>query len=42
MEMPFYSLCTYHMRDIITRGLYTFYPLLEDHLCPVTFGLMYG
>ena len=25
-----------------TRGLYTFYPLFEVHLCTVTFGLMYG
>ena len=29
------------MRAIITRGLYTFYPLFEVHLCTVTFGLMY-
>ena len=29
------------MRAIITRGLYTFYPLVEVHLCTVTFGLMY-
>ena len=27
---------------IITRGLCTFYPLFEVHLCTVTFGLMYG
>ena len=26
---------------IITRGSYTFYPLFEDHLCIVTFGLIY-
>ena len=26
------------MRAIITRGLYTFYPLSEVHLCTVTFG----
>jgi hypothetical protein len=32
----------YRMRAIITRGLYTFYPLFEVHLCTVTFGLMYG
>ena len=34
----------YRTRAIITRGLYTFYPLLlfEVHLCTVTFGLMYG
>ena len=29
-------------RAIITRGLYTFYPLFELHLCTVTFDLMYG
>ena len=33
---------TYHPRAIITRGLYTFYPFFEAHLCTVTFGLMYG
>ena len=32
----------YHTRAIITRGLYTFYPFFEVHLCTVTFGLMYG
>ena len=32
----------YRTRAIITRGLYTFYPLFEVHLCSVTFGLMYG
>ena len=32
----------YSKRAIITRGLYTFYPLFEVHLCIVTFGLMYG
>ena len=32
----------YRMRAIITRGLYTFYPLFEVNLCSVTFGLMYG
>jgi hypothetical protein len=32
----------YRRRTIITRGLYTFYPLFEVHLCTVTFGLMYG
>ena len=32
----------YRLRAIITRGLNTFYPLFEVHLCPVTFGLMYG
>ena len=32
----------YRTRAIITRGLYTFYPLCEVHLCTVTFGLMYG
>ena len=29
----------YRMR---ARGLYTFYPLFELHLCTVTFGLVYG
>jgi hypothetical protein len=33
---------TYRTRAIIGRGLYTFYPLFEVHLCTVTFGLMYG
>ena len=32
----------YRTRAIITRELYTFYPLFEVHLCTVTFGLMYG
>ena len=32
----------YRTRAIITRGLYTFYPLFEVHLCTVTFDLMYG
>ena len=32
----------YRTHAIITRGLYTFYPLFEVHLCTVTFGLMYG
>jgi hypothetical protein len=32
----------YRTRAIITRGLYTFYPLFEVHICTVTFGLMYG
>ena len=32
----------YRTRAIITRGLYTFYPRFEVHLCTVTFGLMYG
>ena len=32
----------YRTRAIITRGLYTFYPLFEVHLCTVTFGLMNG
>ena len=32
----------YRTRAIITRGLYTFYPLFEVHLCTATFGLMYG
>ena len=30
-----------YARAIITHGLYTFHPLLEVHLCTVTFGLMY-
>ena len=29
-------------RSIITRGLYTFYPLFEVNVCTVTFGHMYG
>ena len=29
---------SYRTRAIITRGLYTFYPLFEVHLCNVTFG----
>ena len=36
------KLFSYSTRAIITRGLYTFYPLFEVHLCTVTFGLMYG
>ena len=32
----------YRTRAIISRGLYTFYPISKDHLCTVTFGLMYG
>ena len=32
----------YQKRPIISRDLYTFYPLFEVHLCTVTFGLMYG
>jgi hypothetical protein len=36
------NLKLYRMRAIITRGLYTFYPLFEVHLSTVTFGLMYG
>ena len=32
----------YRTRAIITRGLYTFYPHFEVHLCTVTIGLMYG
>ena len=31
----------YRRCTIITRGSYTFYPLFEDHLCIVTFGLIY-
>ena len=30
----------YHTRAIITRGLYTFYPLFEVHLRTATFGLI--
>ena len=32
----------YCTRAIITRSLYTFYPLFEAPLCMVTFGLTYG
>ena len=32
----------YRTRAIISRGLYIFYPISKDHLCTVTFGLMYG
>ena len=32
----------YRTRAIISRGLYIFYPNSQDHLCIVTFGLMYG
>ena len=35
-------LIVYRMRAITTRGLYTFYPLFEVHLCTATLGLMYG
>ena len=34
-----YKYCT---RAIISRGLYIFYPISKDHVCTVTFGLMYG
>ena len=34
--------CIYRTRAIISRGLYTFYPISKDHLCTMTFGLMYG
>ena len=30
----------YHTLAIITRSMYTFYPLFEVHLCTATFGLM--
>ena len=30
----------YHTRAIITRGLYTFYPLFEVYLCTVNFCFM--
>jgi hypothetical protein len=33
---------TYRTRAILTRALYTFYPLFEVRLCTVTFDLMYG
>ena len=36
------NISNYRTRAIITRGLYTFYPLFKVHLCTVTFGLMYG
>ena len=32
----------YRTRAILTRGLYTFYPLFKVHLFTVTFGLIYG
>ena len=32
----------YRTHAIITRGLYTSYPLFEVHLCTVTFGFTYG
>ena len=32
----------YRTRTIISRGLNIFYPISKDHLCTVTFGLMYG
>ena len=38
----FVLLFEYRTRAIISRGLYTFYPISKDHLCNVTFGLMYG
>jgi hypothetical protein len=38
----FVAFSEYCTRAIITRGLYTFYPLFEVHLSTVTFGLMYG
>ena len=37
MPLSMYRTCA-----IITRGLYTFYPLFEVHLCSMTFGFMYG
>ena len=36
------KILAYRTRANISRGLYTFYPLFEVHLCTVTFGLMYG
>ena len=39
---PYFCYLEYRTRAIITRGLYTFYPLFEVHVCTVTFGLMYG
>ena len=33
------KLYAYRTRAILTRGLHTFYPLFEVHLCTVTFGL---
>ena len=35
------SVTNYRTRAIITRGLYTFYPLFEVHFCTLPFGLMY-
>ena len=42
VSQNFVTFSEYRTRAIITRGLYTFYPLFEVHLCTVTFGLMYG
>ena len=33
LEGPDFFSPIYRMRTIITRGLYTFYPLFEVHLC---------
>ena len=41
-KQPKDIITVYRTRAIITRGLYTFYPLFEVHLCTLTFGLMYG
>ena len=41
-NMYFSNKIKYRARAIISRGLYTFYPISKDHLCTVTFGLMYG
>ena len=38
----FESKTSYCTCAIITRGLYTFYPLFEVNLCTVIFGLIYG
>ena len=40
--VPVFNQNSYRTRAIITRGLYTFYPLFEFHLCTVTFALIYG
>ena len=41
-KIKFPAFSEYRTHAIITRDLYTFYPLFEVHLCTVTFGLMYG
>ena len=38
----FVAYSEYRTHAIISCGLYIFYPISKDHLCTVTFGLMYG